>query len=154
MAFAHAGVDPLNRLRTFRGLIIKDQPEGVTDLVPLHVSGGVPIQVYLRDLMERLSNPGSEHALSEDLISISSRSSASSSEEDLNSSSFVSRDAVIDELLSWFSRHQPIRVRLPQLDQSVYMWRSFLNGEVDNHMPPPADRVAKVSFFYFLGFYC
>ena len=110
------------------------------DTVPLHVSGGIPIQTYLRDLMNRLINPGAEHALSDIIAPDDSRRSTLSSGSDpvpLNGSGNLARDTALDELLAWFSSHQQIRVRLPQLDQSVYVWRSFLDGEVNNHDPPP-----------------
>ena len=131
-------------------MIIKDQPEGVPDLVPLFVAGGVPIQTYLRDLMNRLSNPGSEHALSEGMLQLdeSSDSLSSGTVSVLESSDSTPRDTVLEELTSWFSKHEPVQVRMPNLDYPVYVWRSFLQGEVDNHVPPPPDRVAQVGFLF------
>ena len=140
LAFAGAGADPANRLRTYRGLVVPNRPNVAADTVPLHVSGGIPIQTYLRDLMNCLINPGAEHALSDDIVHNDSHQdtlSSASGPASLDGSGNYSRDVAMNELLAWFSRHQQIRVRLPNLDHSVYVWRSFLDGEVENHVPPP-----------------
>ena len=107
-----------------------DRPGAVVDAMPLHVSGGIPVQYYLNDLLQRLSNPGSEHALSEG--SVPTELAPSNGSIELPSSELsgprAPRDDFIDDLLDWFNRHQRVKINLPQHDQHVYVWQSFLEA--------------------------
>ena len=80
-AFIHAGLDPENRLRTYRDLPYQTRPGAVIDETPLHVAGGVPVSLYLKGLLDRLENPGSEHAFSEVPLTPSEPSSIESEVE-------------------------------------------------------------------------
>ena len=130
-AFAHADLDPVNRLRTYRDLAYQSRPGAVIDETPLHVAGGVPVTLYLKGLLNRLANPGSEHNFSAAASSPSEPSSVESEVETSGSevSGISNRSLFLDELVNWFKRHVPVCLRLPRMKYPVYVWRSFLENE-------------------------
>ena len=128
VAFAYSGQDPVNRtlINQDRTLALRSGiPE---DLLPLHVTGGIPIQRYLKDLLDRLPHPPNNPAF--ELVSCEARYDVESIAPDprFNSSTDSSayRDAFVDSLLVWVNQHERVKINLDGLDRSCYVWQSIL----------------------------
>ena len=112
------------------------------DLLPLHVTGGIPIQRYLKDLLDRLPQPPNNPAF--ELVSCEATRDADSQNPDprLNSTTDSSayRDAFVDSLMVWVNQHERVKVNLDGLDRSCYVWQSILMppNQVDVTNPPAA----------------
>ena len=103
------------------------------DVFPEHVSGGIPIQKYLKNLLD--NGPG---VLPADQFSLVSREpfdatvSGASDHPSIDSlTSAHYRDAFVDDLMRWIDRHVRVKVRIHGAERSVYVWQSFLD--------PPAE---------------
>ena len=97
-------------------------------MAPVHVSGGVPIQKYLNDLLDRVPQ-----AIHDDQFSVVSRENVAADSSDASSRSLDpsqvvhdAREAFLDELMSWMSRHVRVKVRIHGAERSVYVWQSYL----------------------------
>ena len=138
MAFFQSGQDPVNRalINENQQLILRGGiPE---DVIPTHVSGGIPIQKYLRGLLDRVPQ-----ALHDDQFSVVSRENVaaevshnSSQSLDISEISSHYREAFLDDLMKWFQTHVRVKVRIHGEERSVYVWQSFAD--------PPADAATDI----------
>ena len=134
MAFAYSGQDPVNRalIHENQELILRGGiPE---DIIPTHVSGGIPIQKYLRGLLDQ-----APQSLHDDQFSVVSRenqaaglSHVSSQDLDISEISSHYRNAFVDDLMQWFEHHVRVKVRIHGMERSVYVWQSFVDPHVDD----------------------
>ena len=111
--------------------------------MPTHVSGGIPIQRYLRTLLDRVPQ-----VVHDDQFSVVSRDNVGVDGSDpsipsLNTSGNSSqyRDAFVDDLMQWFQHHVRVKVRIQGAERSVYVWQSFQDPPV----APVSDDAESVS---------
>ena len=133
MAFYQSGQDPVNRalINENQQLMLRGGiPE---DVIPTHVSGGIPIQKYLRGLLDKVPQ-----ALHDDQFSVVSRENVAAevsqnSSQDLDVSEISShyREAFLDDLMKWFQSHVRVKVRIHGEERSVYVWQSFAESPAD-----------------------
>ena len=132
-AFAFSGQDPVNRALIHQNQELSLRGGLPEDVLPKHVSGGIPIQRYLQGLLDHV--PQVQH---EDQFSLVSRENAAvnnsvASSLSLNSADMSAhhRDAFVNEFMQWANNHVRVKVRIHGAERSFYVWQSFLD--------PPAE---------------
>ena len=99
--------------------------------LPIHVTGGIPIQQYLSQLLERMPNLPADDVFV--LVDSGPRteSATRSSHSSLNSlleNSAVFRQAFLDDYIEWTARHERVRVEIPGVERPCYVWQSMLQA--------------------------
>ena len=119
--------DQLLQLRQHSGV-----PE---DQMPVHVTGGIPIQRYLQNLLDR--NPdlplGDAFVLTPSQGGLDSTGNSRStlrSDSQLDDSALF-RQAFLHDFIQWTNRHVRVKINVPDVEQPCYVWQSVL--EVSSH---------------------
>ena len=104
------------------------------DQMPTHVTGGVPIQRYLQTLLERVPDLALDDAFvmasavpDHDILS-GSRSTVRTDPQLDDSSVF--QHAFLHDFIQWTNRHVRVKVNIPDVDRSCYVWQSVLDATV------------------------
>ena len=130
-------MDPVNRL-----LINQDQAlllrTGLpSDQMPTHVTGGIPIQQYLKELLERMPNPPPDDIFSlasfvnDGTQDVASRTTMDSdSQLDGMQASVFARNEFLDNFIAWTERHVRVKVQLAGLERSCYVWQSIMEDSI------------------------
>ena len=100
------------------------------DVVPRHVSGGIPIQRYLQNLLDRMPQRPVDPMF--DLVSRVNDPDLheiSTDSQDLGAldNSVINRNFFIDNMREWMERHVRVKVSIDGLERSCYVWQSFLD---------------------------
>ena len=105
------------------------------DQMPVHVTGGIPIQQYLQSLLERAPDLPLDPAL--ELVSagvdpenLSESRSTVRSDSQLNDSDAF-RQAFLHDYVQWTNRHVRVKVNIPNVDRPCYVWQSILEVSSD-----------------------
>lgn len=132
-AFAHSGQDPVNRALIHENQQLMLRGGLPEDIIPAHVSGGIPIQKYLRGLLDQVPQ-----VIHDDQFSMVSRENAAANAADMSSrdsdgTSIAAqyRDVFVDDLMQWFEHHVRVKVRIHGVERSVYVWQSVNDPPVD-----------------------
>ena len=129
LAFLQSGRDPINRALINQNQALALRGGIPEDVVPRHVSGGIPIQRYLQTLLDRMP----EHPV-DPMFELVSRVndqdlhdlSAASQDLDALDDPEVNRNFFIDNMRDWMDRHVRVKVSIEGVDRSCYVWQSFL----------------------------
>ena len=128
MAYEHSGVDLANRILINQDRALRVSTGVPADEVPIFVTGGIPIQRYLAQLLERMPNLPAENLVALDMDvtpPISGSRSTLHSDPDLDNSSLY-RQLFLDEYMRWTARHVRVKVNIDGIDQPCYVWQSIL----------------------------
>ena len=107
------------------GVVLQVRTNGDADVLPTHVTGGVPISQYLQGLLDGLSNPPTDPNLSLVALSGSVNGGHEVSEDGSSSvNTSACRVGFIRGLISWMNKHRRVRVRLPGRERDCYVWES------------------------------
>lgn len=116
------------------------------DQLPIHVTGGLPIQQYLQGLLDRMPHPPPDDIFSlisaahfEDSTADSSRSTLrSNSQFDDMFDSGYKRESFVNNYMTWAARHVRVKVKISGLDRSCYVWQSFLDESRSQESEEPS----------------
>ena len=118
------------------------------DVMPKHVTGGIPIQHFLKNLLDQMPHRPVDPmfdlvstVIDPDLQNVSADSRNLSNLDD----SVVNRNLFVDSMREWMERHVRVKVNIEGVDHSCYVWRSFLDPpRPDNNEAPPAQAAVPV----------
>ena len=126
LAFQASVQDPVNQQLANAGVRLIYQSPNDGDLLPMHVTGGIPINRFLHDLIVNYTSPPTDYRFS----LVPSTRVAGSLDSDGNPSIHVSntsesiRVGFINSLMQWIDKHRRRRVQVPGIDKPVYVWES------------------------------
>ena len=96
------------------------------DLLPLHVTGGIPINRFLHDLIANFTSPPTDYRFS--LVSSSRNSDSADSDDNpavhVSNTSESIRVGFLKSLMLWMDKHRRRRVQIPGHEKPVYVWES------------------------------
>lgn len=138
----HSGRDPINRALINQNQTLSLRGGIPEDVIPRHVTGGVPIQRYLQDLLDRMPEQPVDPIF--ELVSRANDPDvhafdAASQDLDALDNSVVNRNFFVDNMREWMERHVRVKVNIDGAERSCYVWQSFLEP------PRPADASASGS---------
>ena len=127
LAFQASVHDPINQQLVRAGVQLIFRGSSDDDLLPIHVTGGVPINKFLRDLVENFTYPPTDYRFS--LVPSSVGSDQLDSNGDpldpaMNTSESF-RVGFVNSLMRWMDKHRRRCLQIPGIEKPVYVWESI-----------------------------
>ena len=134
LAFLQSGRDPINRALINQNQTLSLRGGIPEDVIPRHVSGGIPIQRYLQNLLDRMPEQPVDPMF--ELVSRVNDPDihvydVASQDLDALENPVVNRNFFVDNMRDWMERHVRVKVNIDGADRSCYVWQSFLEIHVD-----------------------